>query len=101
MYSLYRAWLSLGPSPSAPPQPVLQDGASGPSNPVVATRSEGAPDVSLQVGPTMTQFSAHRTILSANSGFFKAVLLNHTGKGWTTRFKYRNLVNLNDFTDIN
>lgn len=40
----------------------------------------GVPDVSLQVGPSMTHFSAHRTVLAAHSGFFKAALTNHTGR---------------------
>ncbi|RZC32063.1 BTB domain containing protein [Asbolus verrucosus] len=71
MYSLYRAWLSLGPCPipALPPAPL---------NLTSPAHVAGAPDVALQVGPGMTQFSAHRAVLSAHSGFFKAALLNHT-----------------------
>jgi hypothetical protein len=72
MYSLYRAWLSLGPCPipALPPAPL---------NLTAPAHAAGAPDVTLQVGPGMTQFSAHRAVLSAHSGFFKAALINHAG----------------------
>lgn len=70
MYSLYRAWLSLGP----PPLQTELCSTSG-----YASHSNGSPDVTLQVGPSMTQFSAHKSILSAHSGFFKAIFTNHTG----------------------
>lgn len=72
MYSLYRAWLSLGPCP-LPSLPPVSLNLTSPAH------VTGAPDVTLQVGPAMTQFSAHRTVLSAHSGFFKAALLNQTG----------------------
>ncbi|KAJ8980387.1 hypothetical protein NQ317_009381 [Molorchus minor] len=84
MYSLYRAWLSLGPCPGLP-SPISALTSSLPSpmplnltvpNPVPLP---GAPDVGLQVGPSLIQFSAHRAVLSAHSGFFKAALVNHTG----------------------
>ncbi|CAG9770216.1 unnamed protein product [Ceutorhynchus assimilis] len=76
MYSLYRAWLSLSPSTSFTP-------LAAPSIPLNLTLPTPAqlpevPDVTLQVGPTMTHFSAHRRVLSLHSGFFKAALSNHT-----------------------
>lgn len=73
MYSLYRAWLSLGPPCPLPALPTLNL-----TTPV--TQNTGAPDITLQVGPGMTHFSAHKAVLSAHSGFFKAALLNQTGK---------------------
>ncbi|GJQ79915.1 hypothetical protein Trydic_g18359 [Trypoxylus dichotomus] len=78
MYSLYRAWLSLGPCGNLPgltPIPI----ASAPLNLSATAQFSGAPDVTLQVGPTLTEFSAHRSVLSNHSGFFKAALINHTG----------------------
>ncbi|XP_064214608.1 zinc finger and BTB domain-containing protein 8A.2 [Tribolium castaneum] len=68
MYSLYRAWLSLGPCPipALPPAPLN-----------LTAPAQGAPDVALQVGPQMTHFAAHRAVLETHSGFFKAALLNH------------------------
>lgn len=70
MYSLYRAWLmrdalSLGPCPTIP--------APGPPP------MTGVPNVVIQVGPMLTQFSAHRTVLAAHSGYFKAALSTETG----------------------
>lgn len=79
MYSLYRAWLSLGPCgnlPGLPPLPL----AAAPLNLSGTAQFSGAPDVALQVGPTLTEFSAHRSVLSNHSGFFKAALANHGGK---------------------
>lgn len=76
MYSLYRAWLSLGPA-ALPPLP-----AALPPNPldlVPQAHMNGSPDVTLHVGPSMTHFSAHKTVLSAHSGFFKAALSTHPG----------------------
>ncbi|XP_060534178.1 GDNF-inducible zinc finger protein 1 [Cylas formicarius] len=76
MYSLYRAWLSLGPGGHLPalPMPV-------PLNLSLPTPAQvpDAPDVTLEVGPTMTHFSAHKAVLAAHSGFFKAALSNHAG----------------------
>ncbi|KAF5281361.1 hypothetical protein FQR65_LT14759 [Abscondita terminalis] len=69
MYSLYRAWLSLGPALQPPPPP----------NDACTSTQHQQPDVLLQVGPALTQFSAHKNILSAHSGFFKAIFTNHTG----------------------
>ncbi|XP_018330054.1 zinc finger and BTB domain-containing protein 8B [Agrilus planipennis] len=71
MYSLYRAWLSMSPGCSMPN--VQSDLHLEPSN------TSGSPDVNLLVGPSLTHFSAHKRILSFNSGFFKAALTNHTG----------------------
>lgn len=79
MYSLYRAWLSLGPLSGALPQ-VLAGSPSGSFAGELPQPLAGVPDVSLQVGPSMTHFSAHRAVLSAHSGFFKAALMNHTGR---------------------
>ncbi|KAK9874307.1 hypothetical protein WA026_002659 [Henosepilachna vigintioctopunctata] len=86
MFSLYRAWLHFGSPgltaggfqngtlPTAPHHlqtpPLL--------NLTSSTPAPGSPDVSIQVGPSMTNFSAHKAILSAHSGYFKAALLNHT-----------------------
>ncbi|XP_050299374.1 telomere zinc finger-associated protein isoform X2 [Anthonomus grandis grandis] len=78
MYSLYRAWLSLSPCTGLPPltaQPIPLN-LSVPSH---SGQIPEAPDVTLQVGPSMTHFSAHRSILSMHSGFFKAALANHAG----------------------
>ncbi|XP_044763321.1 uncharacterized protein LOC123320181 [Coccinella septempunctata] len=75
MYSLYRAWLHFGTTGLTPGfQNVhpLQHATPG------ANQPPSAPDVSLQVGPGMTHFSAHKAILSAHSGYFKAALVNHT-----------------------
>ncbi|KAF7273077.1 uncharacterized protein LOC143193168 [Rhynchophorus ferrugineus] len=76
MYSLYRAWLSLGPCAGLAPL----GGSSMPLNLSLSTQGHipDAPDVTLQVGPTMTHFSAHKGVLSAHSGFFKAALSSHT-----------------------
>lgn len=84
MYSLYRAWLSLNPSTGLPPLSV----PPVPLNLSVSTTGQipDAPDVTLQVGPSMTHFSAHRGVLSAHSGYFKAALANHGGK-FQTFFK--------------
>ncbi|KAL1502525.1 hypothetical protein ABEB36_007657 [Hypothenemus hampei] len=71
MYSLYRAWLSLNPLPSLPVPLNLSLPPPG--------QIPEVPDVSLQVGPSMTHFSAHRNILMAHSGFFKATLSNYSG----------------------
>nr|XP_022902729.1 zinc finger and BTB domain-containing protein 8A [Onthophagus taurus] len=82
MYSLYRAWLSLTPN-LAPPIPVQNSplnlsgaGGSGSCTGSGNPQFSGSPDVILQVGPSLTEFSAHRTVLSAHSGFFKASLIN-------------------------
>lgn len=86
MYSLYRAWLmrdalslsgggacnSLPPPPAAPP-------IGPPMPPIPPTAMTGAPNVVIQVGPTLTHFSAHRNVLAAHSGYFKAALSNETG----------------------
>lgn len=81
MYSLYRAWLSLGPPPP-PPTPPAAAATTSTLNLGIPTGQvvPGAPDVSLQVGPGMTHFSAHKTVLSAHSGFFKAALATHGGE---------------------
>lgn len=78
MYSLYRTWLSVGPCGSIPsiapaiPTPL---NLSVPSNQV-----PGGPDVTLQVGSNVVQFAAHKAVLAAYSGYFKAALANHIGK---------------------
>lgn len=83
MYSLYRAWLSLGPpalpglpqiSSSLPPSSGLTFGS--------ASLTTGPPDVTLHVGPNMAPFSAHKNVLSTHSGFFKAALANHNGNNF-------------------
>lgn len=76
MYSLYRAWLSLGPVGPLPP-PALPPSTNALN--LTTPQLPGAPDVALQVGPSMTHFAAHRNILSAHSGYFKATLATHTG----------------------
>ncbi|XP_066149121.1 telomere zinc finger-associated protein isoform X1 [Euwallacea fornicatus] len=77
MYSLYRAWLSLNPCAALPALPLphvpLNLSLPGPG------QTPEVPDVTLQIGPSMTHFSAHRGVLSAHSGFFKAALANHAG----------------------
>lgn len=82
MYSLYRAWLSLGPCgsisslPPAIPTPIATPlNLSESSN-----HAPGAPDVTMQVGPGVVQFAAHKAVLAAHSGFFKAAIINHTGE---------------------
>lgn len=92
MYSLYRAWLSLGPAPPPPPPPPPPSTASTTLNLGIPAGQvvPGAPDVSLQVGPGMTHFSAHKSVLSAHSGFFKAALATHTGKRIQKIFLRRN-----------
>lgn len=82
MYSLYRAWLSFGPcgsipgiSPSLPPSMSTPLNLSVPSN-----QGPGAPDITLQVGPGVVQFAAHKAVLASHSGFFKAALTNNSGK---------------------
>ncbi|KAJ8956364.1 hypothetical protein NQ318_015102 [Aromia moschata] len=85
MYSLYRAWLSLGPCGGLPSSmaslPVAPMASPTPLNLTVPAPVQlpGVPDVTLQVGPSLTQFSAHKIVLSAHSGFFKAALANHSG----------------------
>ncbi|KAJ8917235.1 hypothetical protein NQ315_002252 [Exocentrus adspersus] len=75
MYSLYRAWLSLGPcSGLTAPLPA----PTAPLN-LTVPAPQPLPDVALQVGPNLTQFSAHKAVLSAHSGYFKAALANHAG----------------------
>ncbi|XP_030747637.1 telomere zinc finger-associated protein [Sitophilus oryzae] len=76
MYSLYRAWLALNPCTVLPSLPET----SVPLNLSLSTPGHvpEAPDVTLQVGPTRTHFSAHRGVLSTHSGFFKAALANHS-----------------------
>lgn len=82
MYSLYRAWLSLGTCGSIPSISSTLP-SSIPTTPlnlsVPPNQVTGAPDVTLQVGPGVVQFAAHKAILSAYSGFFKAALINHIG----------------------
>lgn len=82
MYSLYRAWLSLGPCGALPTLTSIPTSLPSPAplNLTTPTQLPGVPDVTLQVGPSMTQFSAHKAVLSAHSGYFKAALVNHTGK---------------------
>lgn len=82
MYSLYRAWLSLGTCGSIPSIPnTLPTSLPAPLNLSIPTNQvPGAPDVTLQVGPGIVQFVAHKAILSAYSGFFKAALTNQIGK---------------------
>lgn len=84
MYSLYRAWLSLGPPPPPPPPlslpPTTTTTTLNLGLPPAGQVMPGAPDVSLQVGPGMTHFSAHKSVLSAHSGFFKAALAANTGE---------------------
>ncbi|CAH1155528.1 unnamed protein product [Phaedon cochleariae] len=79
MFSLYRAWLTLGPCGAMPPLPPPPPSPAPLNLSTPHGRPPSAPDVALRVGPGMTQFSAHRTVLSAHSGFFKAALGNHTG----------------------
>lgn len=81
MYSLYRAWLSLGPCGSMPSlPPALPPSMPTPLNLSVPTNQvPGAPDVTLQVGPSVVQFAAHKAVLAAYSGYFKAALANHSG----------------------
>lgn len=80
MYSLYRAWLQFGtPGLAASFQNAHALQQIAPVN-IPPHQPPSAPDVSLQVGPSMTHFSAHKAILSAHSGYFKAALVNHTGK---------------------
>lgn len=81
MYSLYRAWLSLGPCGSIPTiPPALPASMPAPLNLSVPTNHvPGTPDVTLQVGPGIVQFAAHKAVLATHSGFFKAALSNHTG----------------------
>lgn len=57
MYSFYRAWLM---------HDAFQSTIGNP------------PDVLLQVGPTATQFAAHRAILISHSGYFKSVFTHQT-----------------------
>lgn len=84
MYSLYRAWLSLNPCATLPAVPVpLNLTVPGPG------QVPEAPDVNLQIGPSMTHFSAHRGVLAVHSGFFKAALANHSGK--LLIFEYKNV----------
>lgn len=91
MYSLYRAWLSLGPcgtipniSSALPPSmPVPLNLSVPPANQI-----PGAPDVTLQVGPRIVQFAAHKAVLATHSGFFKAALANHRGEYFIPR-KYK------------
>ncbi|XP_045468774.1 zinc finger and BTB domain-containing protein 8A [Harmonia axyridis] len=81
MYSLYRAWLQFGtPGLAAGFQNAhaLQQVTGAPLNIPPPNQPPSAPDVSLQVGPSMTHFSAHKAILTAHSGYFKAALVNHT-----------------------
>lgn len=82
MFSLYRAWLSLGPCGSMPSiPPALPLAIPTPLNlSVPSNQVPGAPDVTLQVGPNVVQFAAHKAVLAAYSGYFKAALANHTGK---------------------
>ncbi|KAL3271043.1 hypothetical protein HHI36_021543 [Cryptolaemus montrouzieri] len=81
MYSLYRAWLQFGPPGLAAgfpnTAPTAHQLTPNPLNLTSNSQPPGAPDVSLQVGPSMTHFSAHKAILSAHSGYFKAALVNH------------------------
>lgn len=101
MYSLYRAWLSLGPCASISGSlPTLQSNVlSAPSlNLTPSTQLNTAPDVTLQVGPNLTQFSAHKNVLSAHSGFFKAALSNNSGKN--PQVYNRDLLLCNRFTFI-
>ncbi|CAG9854346.1 unnamed protein product [Phyllotreta striolata] len=77
MYSFYRAWLSLGPCGGLPPfHPALPP---TPLNLSSTSTIPGAPDVILQVGPNLTQFSAHKAVLTTHSGFFKAAIANQQG----------------------
>ncbi|KAG5892509.1 hypothetical protein JTB14_034507 [Gonioctena quinquepunctata] len=95
MYSLYRAWLSLGPCSGLSPFPPTL--SSPPTlNLTVPTQMPGVPDVVLQVGPGMTQFSAHKAVLAVHSGFFKAAFGNHTG---TTAISVPN-VNVDEFSSL-
>ncbi|XP_017781959.1 PREDICTED: zinc finger and BTB domain-containing protein 8A isoform X2 [Nicrophorus vespilloides] len=84
MYSLYRAWLSMGPCANVPPMLPSMPGTSTsimPLNLTTPPQLASAPDVNLQVGPSMINFSAHKAVLSAHSGFFKAALTSLTGMG--------------------
>ncbi|KAJ8953633.1 hypothetical protein NQ314_007238 [Rhamnusium bicolor] len=101
MYSLYRAWLSLGPCGGLPSTITsLPSTISTPTPLNLSVPSPvqlpGVPDVSLQVGPSLTQFSAHKAVLSAHSGFFKAALVNHAG---ATPISVPN-VNVDEFSSL-
>lgn len=63
--------LSLAPPCTLPNTPSSQVSPS----PVMS----GAPNIVIQVGPTLTHFSAHRSVLAAHSGYFKAALATDTG----------------------
>ncbi|CAH0549001.1 unnamed protein product [Brassicogethes aeneus] len=92
MYSLYRAWLSLGPCDA----PLSLIPTQQPLNLTTPSNIPGAPDVTLQVGPSLTQFSAHKAVLSTHSGFFKAALLNQNG---TSPIAVPN-VNVDEFSSL-
>lgn len=66
--------LSLAPPPCTP-----LGGMPGPASGVNPTLT-GAPNIIIQVGPTLTQFSAHKAVISAHSGYFKAALATDNGK---------------------
>ncbi|CAH1981274.1 unnamed protein product [Acanthoscelides obtectus] len=127
MYSLYRAWLSFGPGSSPlqppPPLPPIQPAPGAPSTltsslptsqqlnlaavAAAATAAaaavqlppivSGAPDVTLQVGPNMTHFSAHKAVLSVHSGYFKAAL-THSNES-STPISVPN-VNVDEFSSL-
>lgn len=68
---------SGGPCNVLPPPPATTVGP--PLPPTAPVAMTGAPNVVIQVGPTLTHFSAHRNVLAAHSGYFKAALSNDTG----------------------
>ncbi|XP_057663690.1 telomere zinc finger-associated protein [Diorhabda carinulata] len=78
MYSFYRTWLSLGPCGGIPTFHTTMPAAT-PLNLSTSANLPGIPDVSLQVGPNLTQFSAHKVVLATHSGFFKAAIANQHG----------------------
>lgn len=93
MYSLYRAWLSLPTPPSvASTTTTTTTSTLNLGIPTAGQVVPGAPDVSLHVGPGMTHFSAHKSVLSAHSGFFKAALgAAHAGEKKKMKNKVVNL----------
>ncbi|XP_028136038.1 GDNF-inducible zinc finger protein 1 isoform X2 [Diabrotica virgifera virgifera] len=78
MYSLYQAWLTLGSCSSiSETTPALP--STSPLNLSTSANLSPIPDVYLQVGPHLTQFSAHKIVLTTHSGFFKAAIVNQQG----------------------